>query len=222
MIKVLICDDQEVVRKGLHIILTHADNITVCGLADTGAEAIRQVDSAKPDVILMDLKMPTMNGIEATRALSKSHPQIKIIVLTTYDGDDWVFNAVRAGASGYLLKDTDSDEIITAIYDVMDGKVRLDPQIAGKILTEFNRIDAGKSPTPKTTPVGNYEHLTARELSILRLMAQGMTNQQIADSLYLAEGTVKNNVSNIMGKLHANDRTMAVVTALKEGIVELE
>ncbi len=218
-IRVLICDDQEVVRKGLNIILSHSASIEVIGLAADGEEAIRQVQANPPDVILMDLKMPKLNGIHATRRICTAFPNIRIIILTTYDGDEWVFDALRAGAAGYLLKDSSGDEIVTAIEDVVNGRSHLDPQIAGKIIAEFGRLDK-ISPKPQADdPL--LESLTARELSILQLMVQGQSNQEIADSLFLAPGTIKNNVSNIMGKLHANDRTQAVLTALRRGIVDL-
>ena len=218
-IRVLICDDQEVVRKGLNIILSHSEGIAVIDLAENGEEAVEKAKATQPDVILMDLKMPKLNGIHATRRITTAFPEIKIIILTTFDGDDWVFDAIRAGASGYLLKDSSGEEIVRAIKDVVNGRTHLDPQIAGKILTEFNRLDKTPVKTKADDPV--LEALTERELSILQLMAQGQNNQEIADALFLAPGTVKNNVSNILGKLHANDRTQAVLTALRRGIVDL-
>lgn len=218
-IRVLICDDQEIVRKGLNIILSHADGLTVAGLAADGQDALRQVKTNPPDVILMDLKMPVLNGIHATRRITLAFPQVKIIILTTYDGDEWLFDAIRAGASGYLLKDASSEEIITAVKEVVDGRVYLDPQIAGKVLAEFNRLE--QKPVQKQPDDPALENLTEREFSILNLMAQGQTNQEIAESLFLAPGTVKNNVSAILSKLHANDRTQAVLTALRRGIVDL-
>ena len=218
-IRVLICDDQEVVRKGLNIILTHSEGIEVVGLAEDGEDAIEKTKSATPDVILMDLKMPKLNGIHATRRITTAFPGIKVIILTTFDGDEWVFDAIRAGASGYLLKDSSGDEIVTAILDVRNGRSHLDPQIAGKIITEFNRLDQKPVQANPDDPL--LESLTERELSILQLMAQGQTNQEIADNLFLATGTVKNNISTILGKLHANDRTQAVLTALRRGIVDL-
>jgi DNA-binding NarL/FixJ family response regulator len=220
MIRVLICDDQDVVRKGLHIILSHSEGIEVVGTAVDGQDGVQQAADLKPNVVLMDLKMPNLNGIHATRRIVTALPDTKVVVLTTYDGDDWVFDAIRAGASGYLLKDTEGEEIVTAVRDAHAGKVHLDPQIAGKVLGEFNRLD--KAPPPARADDPLLEQLTERELSILQLMAQGKTNQEIADALFLAAGTVKNNVSNILGKLHANDRTQAVLAALRRGIVDLE
>ena len=219
MIRVLICDDQDIVRKGLHIILKHSEGVEVVGTAVNGEDAVHQARSLKPDVVLMDLKMPTLNGIHATRRIVTALPETKVIVLTTYDGDDWVFDAIRAGASGYLLKDSEGEEIVTAIRETAVGKSHLDPHIASKILQEFNRLD--RTPSPKATdPV--REELSEREISILQLMVQGKNNQEIADHLFLAAGTVKNNVSVILGKLQANDRTQAVLAALRRGIVDLE
>lgn len=219
MTRVLICDDQEVVRKGLEIILRHSEGIEVVALAENGAEAVHLASLHEPDVVLMDLKMPVMNGIQATRQITTTRPQTKIIVLTTYDDDDWVFDALQAGASGYLLKDTDGEEIAAAIRGAVQGEVRLDPKVAGKIVQAFNRLPGRGRETTPSTPT--FEQLTDRELSILRLMAQGQTNQEIADTLFLASGTVKNNVSNIIAKLHTNDRTQAVIVALRHGLVDL-
>jgi DNA-binding NarL/FixJ family response regulator len=220
MIRVLICDDQDVVRKGLQIILTHSEGIEVVGTAVDGEDAVTQTASLKPDVVLMDLKMPKLNGIHATRRIVTALPNTKVVVLTTYDGDDWVFDAIRAGASGYLLKDSDGEEIATAVREAASGKSHLDPHIAGKILQEFNRLDRSPPTARPDDPL--LEELTERELSILQLMTQGKSNQEIADALFLAAGTVKNNVSTILSKLQANDRTQAVLTALRRGIVDLE
>ena len=219
MIRILICDDQEVVRKGLNIILSHSDGIEVIGLAENGEIGCQMALELKPDVVLMDLKMPVLNGIHATRRITTALPDTRVVVLTTYDGDDWLFDAIRAGATGYLLKDAAGEEIATAVYAAAAGKTHLDPAIAGKILHEFNRLQ--QTPLPQKTNQSLQQSLTERELSILQLMAEGKSNQEIADDLYLAVGTIKNNVSNILGKLHANDRTQAVVTALREGIVTL-
>lgn len=220
IISLLICDDQEVVRKGLNTIFRYAEGIEVVGLAVDGEDAVAQAAAAKPDVILMDLQMPKLNGIHATRRICTALPHTKIIVLTTFDTDEWVFDAVRAGASGYLLKDATGDEIVTAVRETHAGNNHLDPKIAGKILAEFNRLGQQTIKPRPDDPV--LEQLSERELSILRLMAQGKTNQEIAEALFLAVGTVKNNISQILGKLHANDRTQAVLTALRRGIVDLE
>lgn len=217
-IRVLICDDQEIVRKGLNIVLRHSTGLEVVGLAADGEEAVALALQLRPDVVLMDLKMPRLNGIQATRRISLALPETKVLALTTYDADEWVFDAIRAGAAGYLLKDVDGVELVTAVHDTFAGKTHLDPQVAGKILREFNRRE--QIPLPAASPI--LTDLTERELSILHLMAQGKTNAEIADTLFLAMGTVKNNVSSIISKLQANDRTQAVVLALRYGLAHLE
>ncbi len=240
MIRVLIVDDQDIVRQGMDTILSHEPGIEVAGTAANGQEAITQVAALQPDVVLMDLKMPVMNGIQATRNLSEQHPHSKVLVLTTYDGDEWVFDAIKAGASGYLLKDAASEEIVAAIREASAGEVHLDPAIAGKVLAEFNRLTAGNSARaganqrrpPATRPPQStaghddagplLEPLTERELAILQEMVQGKSNKEIAETLFLAEGTVKNYVSAIIEKLQANDRTQAAILALKRGLAHLD
>lgn len=224
MIKVLICDDQEVVRKGLNIILTHADGVEVVGMAENGAEACDLTAKLAPDVVLMDLKMPILNGIEATKKITEKDPDQAVLVLTTYDADDWVFDAIRAGARGYLLKDSNGDEILHALNETVEGRSYLDARIAGKVLNEFRRLQT--EPPDKKSKKSNeatleFESLTEREMSILEQMATGKSNGEIAAELFLAEGTVKNNVSNIIQKLHANSRTQAIINAFKGGMVDL-
>ncbi len=237
MIRVLIVDDQDIVRQGMNTILSHEPGIEVAGVAANGQEAIAQVEALQPDVVLMDLKMPVMNGIQATRTLGKRYPRTRVLVLTTYDADEWVFDAIRAGASGYLLKDAASEEIVAAIRGVVAGEVHLDPAIAGKVLAEFNRLTtsspvrsgprlvndpAAHSGSPAEANELLLEPLTERELAILQEMVQGKTNKEIAETLFLAEGTVKNYVSAIIDKLQANDRTQAAILALKRGLARLE
>lgn len=237
MIRLLIVDDQDIVRQGLATILRHEPGIEVAGVAANGQEALAQAGALHPDVVLMDLKMPVMNGIQATRSLSERFPQCKVLVLSTYDGDEWVFDAIKAGASGYLLKDAASEEIVAAIRGVSAGEVHLDPAIAGKVLAEFNRLTTNSTARsgprlanhPAAHPAGQaeanellLEPLTERELAILQEMVQGKTNKEIAETLFLAEGTVKNYVSAIIDKLQANDRTQAAIVALKRGLARLE
>ncbi|MEA3336517.1 MAG: response regulator transcription factor [Chloroflexota bacterium] len=223
-IRVLITDDQDIVRQGLSVILRHADGIKVAGQAADGQETLDMVPALEPDVVLMDLKMPRLNGIHATREITRSYPGVRVVVLTTYDGDEWVFDAIRAGASGYLLKDSDGDEIVAAIRGVVEGEVRIDPAVAGKVLEEFSRL-SDQSPAARATARREdplLEELTEREQAILQLLAQGKSNREIAEELYLAEGTVKNYVSTIISKLQANDRTQAAILALKRGLATLE
>jgi DNA-binding NarL/FixJ family response regulator len=224
MTRVLIVDDQDIVRQGLGVILSHQPNIEVVGYAEDGAAALEQVATTRPEVVLMDLKMPRLNGIAATARIAQEYPDVKVVVLTTYDADEWVFDAIRAGAVGYLLKDSDSQEIVAAVRGAEVGEARLDPAIAGRVLREFNRL---KNAAVGQSPAGAgqqpmLEELTERELSILQQMAQGKSNREIADTLFLAEGTVKNYVSIIISKLQANDRTHATILALKRGLATLE
>lgn len=221
MIRLLIVDDQEIVRQGLQIILGHQPDIQVVGAAVDGEDALTLVARLKPDVVLMDLKMPRLNGIHATRRITQAHPEVKVIALTTYDDDEWVFNAIRAGASGYLLKDSDQADLLAAVRGVLEGEARLDPKVAGKVLAEFNRPRNG-APARRAVEEPLLEELSEREMDVLRLLAQGRSNQGIADELCLSVGTVKNYVSAVIGKLQANDRTQAAVYALRRGLVSLD
>jgi NarL family two-component system response regulator LiaR len=226
MIRLLLVDDQDIVRQGLQIILSHQPDIEVVGAAADGEDALTLVARLKPDVVLMDLKMPRLNGIHATRRITQAHPEIKVIALTTYDDDEWVFDAIRAGAAGYLLKDSDRADILAAVRGVQAGEVRVDPKVAGKVLAEFNRLQGGALSRQQVAPSPGLEEplleeLSEREMDVLRLLAQGRTNQEIADELCLSVGTVKNYVSSVIGKLQANDRTQAAIYALKRGLVTL-
>jgi DNA-binding NarL/FixJ family response regulator len=188
-------------------------DIEVVGTAEDGAAAVELVAKEKPDLVLMDLKMPVLNGVEATRRIKTSHPDIKVLVLTTYDNDEWVFDAISAGASGYLLKDTPRDELIKAIRGTMAGMTYLDPSVAGKVL---ERVSSHQ--TQPTTLVTSK--LTNREIEILRLIAKGLSNTDVADRLFLSEGTVRNHVSAILTKLGVSDRTQAAVIAIQHGLAD--
>lgn len=209
--KILLCDDQAVIRDGLEMLLTLEKDFQVVGSASDGAEAVELAAQKQPDLILMDLKMPGTNGIEATREIHARHPHIKILVLTTYDDDEWVFDAIRAGASGYLLKDTPRQKIIEAIRGTMDGKAFVDPAVAGKLMGQI----AGSQKQPASVLA---DKLTDREMDVLRLLAKGFTNSDIAARLYLSEGTVRNHVSAILEKLGVSDRTQAAVIAIQHGL----
>jgi DNA-binding NarL/FixJ family response regulator len=226
MIRVLVVDDQDIVRQGLGVILAHQPGIAVAGYAADGIEALEQVVRCRPDVALMDLKMPRLNGIHATRQIVDRYPDVKVVVLTTYDTDEWLFDAIRAGACGYLLKDSDSQAIVAAVRGAVVGETSLDPAVAGRVLQEFNRLAALRAPPVDPGPTPPFppemEPLTERERAILQRLAQGESNLQIAEELFLAEGTVKNYVSSIISKLQANDRTHAAVLALKRGLATLE
>jgi DNA-binding NarL/FixJ family response regulator len=212
MIRVLICDDQDVVREGMQAILSTIPEIHVVGVACNGAQAIEAVEKWNPDVVLMDLNMPGVNGIQATRSIHEKHPHIRILALTTYDADEWVFDAIRAGAAGYLLKDTPRAMLIKAITGTADGQTYVDPAVAGKL---FNHI-AGTTASLNTSLANE---LSAREHEVLRLLSDGLSNADIAKELFLSEGTVRNYVSSLFIKLGVNDRTQAAVVALKNGLV---
>ena len=209
--KILLCDDQAVIRDGLEMLLNLEKDFQVIGAAQDGAEAVELAAQKQPDLILMDLKMPIMNGSEATRQIRAKFPHIKILVLTTYDDDEWVFDAIRAGASGYLLKDTSRQKIVEAIRGTMDGKSFVDPAIAGKLLNQV----ASRQTQPASILT---DKLTERELDVLRLIAKGINNSEIAIQLHLSEGTVRNHVSAILEKLGVSDRTQAAVIAIQHGL----
>jgi DNA-binding NarL/FixJ family response regulator len=213
--RVLICDDQMIVCEGLERILSAAPEIEVAGTAHNGQEVLDLIPTAQPHLVLMDLKMPLMNGIIATRKVRERYPEIYVLVLTTYDDDEWIFDAVRAGASGYLLKDTPPSELIKAIQGTVTGQSFVDPNVAGKILSGYT-----KNSHPQSQPT-NY-NLSERERDILGLLAQGLSNADIAQQLFLTEGTVRNYTSEIFKKLGVNDRTQAAVVALKYGLVNIE
>jgi DNA-binding NarL/FixJ family response regulator len=209
--KVIICDDQAIVRDGLELMLQLEKDIEVVGLAQDGAQAFELVETHHPDLVLMDLKMPGVNGVEATRRIRAKYPAVKVLVLTTFDDDVWVFDAIRAGAAGYLLKDTPRGRVIEAIYGTLSGKAFVDPAVAGKLL----EASVSSQPNP---PSQIIDKLSEREVDVLRLMARGLNNADIAAQLYLSEGTVRNRVSAIFVKLDVIDRTQAVIIALRHGL----
>lgn len=214
MIRVIICDDQEIVCQGLSTILNNDPHIQVVGSANNGIEVLELVQKYQPDLVLMDLKMPDMNGIQATQKIRNTYPQVKVLVLTTYDDDEWLFDAIRAGAAGYLLKDTPSINLIKAIKGTVEGETYLDPEVAGKVLSTVARQNHA--------PIPSFQiQLSERETDILQLMARGLTNADIARELYLSEGTVRNYTSVIFTKLGVNDRTQAVIAALRYGLVNI-
>lgn len=212
-IRVLIVDDHAIVRKGIRALLAVKHDIQVVGEAANGVEAVTQAEALQPDVVLMDLMMPKMDGIQAIEEIAIKLPGTRILVLTTYAGDEQVFPAIKAGALGYLLKDSGPQELVQAIRQVYRGEPSLDPTVARKVLSEL----AG-TPKKPLTP----DPLTARELNILRLIAQGQSNKEIAATLVIAEETVHSHVSNILAKLHLASRTQAALYALKEGIASLK
>ena len=215
MIRVLICDDQWIVCEGLEAILESDPEIEVVGTAHDGSEAIEAISETQPDVVLMDLKMPGMNGIQATLEITRQHPHVKVLVLTTYGADEWVFDAIRSGAAGYLLKGTPRVSLIAAIKGTAAGQTHIDPAVAGKL---FDRI-AQAQPSPASMVLADA--LSDRELEVLSLLARGFSNAEIASQLSLSQGTVRNYVSAVLAKLDVADRTQAAVLALRYGLVDL-
>ena len=209
--KVIICDDQATIRDGLKMLLTLEKDIEVVGAAEDGWEAVELTAKQRPDLVLMDLKMAGMNGIEATRQIRVKHPSVKVLVLTTYDDDKWVLDAIRAGASGYLLKDTPREELIRAVKETVQGKTFIDPTVAGKLMS---RVADGQ--TPSSTLL--TDKLTERETDVLRLLARGLSNAEIAERLFLSQGTVRNYISAVFAKLDVSDRTQAAVLAIRHGL----
>jgi DNA-binding NarL/FixJ family response regulator len=223
-IRVLLVDDQQIVRQGLATILKYAEGIEVVGQAEDGKEAVSLTRDLAPDVVLMDIKMPRLGGIPATRQICSELSNTNVIILTTYDADDLVFEGIKAGAKGYLLKDASGETLIEAIRGVVRGESQLDPNVARKVLGEFQRL-ATQPPTRSMPQAATddliFEPLTPREEEVLKLLVEGLSNKEIGARLHLTEGTVKNYMSAIIAKLQANDRTHAVVTALRHGLVEL-
>lgn len=209
--RVIICDDQAIIRDGLELLLKLERDIEVVGVAQDGSEAVDLSAEKSPDLILMDLKMPGMNGVEATRRIRARDSKVKVLVLTTYDDDEWVFDAIRAGASGYLLKDTPREKVIEAIRGTVAGRSYVDPVIAGKVLNQVAREKA--KPSKAITDM-----LSEREVEVLRLLARGLNNNDIASQLHLSEGTVRNHVSAIFTKLDVTDRTQAAIMAIQHGM----
>mgnify|MGYP001455890720 CR=1 FL=1 len=214
-VRLLVVDDQRLMREGLRTLLEMEPGVTVAGEASNGQEALEAYAQLLPDVALMDVRMPVMDGVEATRRLRERWPAARVIILTTFDDDEYVFEGLRAGAAGYLLKDVSIQELVEAIHTVMAGGVLIEPSVARKVVAEFARLAA-----PVARPAPNLdEPLSERELDILRLLAQGMTNREIAQRLYLAEGTVKNYVTHILGKIGARDRTQAALRGRELGLL---
>ncbi len=217
-IRVLIADDHKVVREGLAAILNAKQSIEVVGEAQNGQEAVEKARSLVPDVILMDVRMPRMGGVEATRQIKRESPHIGVIALTMYDEEHYIFDLVRAGATGYLLKDTDSAQIVVAIHAIYRGESLINPSVASKILAEFSLLVQKKG--EKRARLEN--DLSEREITVLRLVKDGKANKEIAKSLDLSVKTVKNHVRNIFHKLQVYDRTQAAILAIRKGLIELE
>jgi DNA-binding NarL/FixJ family response regulator len=216
-IKVLVVDDHALFRRGITAVLANHENLEVVGEASDGLEAIKKAEAIVPDIILMDLNMPHCSGLEATQALQTKMPQVNILVLTVSDNEADLFAAVKFGAKGYILKNTEPEELIQAILHITQGGVIVSPIMATKLLTEFKGLEAeGKREAIQKTE----SNLSPREGEVLQLVAQGATNKQIADSLFISENTVKTHLRNIMEKLHLANRSQAAAYAVEKGLVK--
>ncbi len=215
-IRILIVDDQRILREGLRTLLELESDLAVAAEAEDGQTALDQYAALRPDVVLMDIRMPRLNGVEATRRLCERWPAARVIILTTFDDDAYVFDGLRAGALGYLLKDVSGQELADAIRKVAGGGALIEPSVARKVLAEFTRLAEPARPTLDQLP----EPLSEREQEILRLLASGANNRQIASQLFLAEGTVKNYISAILDKLGVGDRTQAALRARELGLLK--
>lgn len=221
MIRVLICDDQWMVCEGLEAILSADPEIEVVALAEDGQQALERAAATNPDLAIIDLNMPVMNGVQATQKLKAQQPGIKVLVLTTYGEDEWVMDAIRSGADGYLLKGTPRQALIAAVKGTARGETHVDPAVAGKLFKQVAAGAKGASDAGAHRLSAIFRSLSERELEVLKLLARGLTNADIARQIYLSEGTVRNYVSAILSKLDVADRTQAAVLAIRYGVVDL-
>ncbi|RFZ78724.1 DNA-binding response regulator [Lacrimispora amygdalina] len=216
MIKVLIADDQELIRQSLQIVLNSRKDMTVTDVAADGQEVMRCIRKNKPDVILMDVRMPKMDGVQCTKLIKESHPQIKIIILTTFDDDEYVYNALKYGASGYLLKGVSMEELANAITTVYNGWAMINPDITAKVLRLFSQM--AKADYSITVKEKNMDELTKTEWKIIAQVEKGASNREIAAALNLSEGTVRNYLSTILNKLNLRDRTQLAIWAVQNNV----
>jgi DNA-binding NarL/FixJ family response regulator len=214
-IRVLLVDDQALFREGLRTLLSVQPDIAIVGEAGNGEEALRLAGTLRPDVVLMDLRMPVLDGVAATRQLHATRLECRVIILTTFDDDDYVFDGLRAGAVGYLLKDVSSEKLVEAIRAAARGESFLQPSVAAKVVAEFTRLS---DLSPRRADI-LIEPLSERELQVLRLLANGLSNREIAESVVIAEGTVKNHITSILNKLGVRDRTQAALKARELGLL---
>ena len=218
MIQILIVEDQELIRQSLEIILSSQPGLSVIGLAGNGNEAVEMAGALSPDVILLDIRMPGMDGVSACRIIKEKYPGIKIIVLTTFDDDEYVFDAIKYGANGYLLKGTSVDELANAIRTVYNNGTLINPAIASKLVGFFSKIAKGDIPIPRQEP--SLTELNQRENDIVKQVCKGYSNKEIAHTLFLSEGTVRNSISTILAKLNLRDRTQLVLYCLRRDMGE--
>ncbi|GLB60209.1 response regulator [Cytobacillus sp. NCCP-133] len=223
--KIIIIDDHQLFREGVKRILDFEKSFNVVAEGDDGTEAITLVEEYDPDVVIMDINMPNVNGVEATRQLIEKHPDSKVIILSIHDDENYVTHALKTGASGYLLKEMDADALVEAVKVVAEGGSYLHPKVTHNLVNEYRRlatVGAGSSSSYLQPEIRRPLHLlTRRECEVLQLLADGKSNRGIGEALYISEKTVKNHVSNILQKMNVNDRTQAVVVAIKNGWVEV-
>ncbi len=218
-VRILLVDDQQLLRAGLRTLLELQPGMQIIGEGVNGQEALDLYESQRPDIVLMDVRMPGLDGVEATRRLRARWPDARVIILTTFDDDEYVFEGLRAGALGYLLKDVSIEDLAAAIHKVMAGGVLIEPSVAAKVVAELARLSSA-SPPPRAAGAGGLpEPLSAREHEILTLVAEGLTNREIAGRLFLADGTVRNYVTAILDKIGARDRTQAALRARELGVL---
>lgn len=215
MIKVLIADDQELIRQSLQIVLSIKEGISVIGTAENGKKVMDFLKKEKPDVILMDIRMPEMDGVQCTKAIKERYPEVKIIILTTFDDDEFVFSALKYGASRYLLKGISMDELDKAIHTVYKGGAMINPEIATKVVEQFSEM--AQSNYDIMIEAQNVEDITEAEWDIIKLVGWGLSNREIADKVMLSEGTVRNYISTILSKLNLRDRTQLAIWEVQSG-----
>lgn len=218
MIKVMLVDDQDILLEGLKLILGREEDIEITGTANNGKKALEICRWNCPDVILMDIKMPDMNGVEATAIIKKDFPKVKIIVLTTFNDDEYIYDALKNGASGYMLKDTSPAEIAKAIRTVYNGGALIQSEVAVKVIDKFSELARGKIENTENRKDSRVELLTDREIDICRLVAEGKNNKEIACELFLSQGTVKNHITRVLIKLDLRDRTQLAVFTIKNDL----
>lgn len=221
VVRVLVVDDQQLMREGIASLLRIQNGIEIIGTAANGQEALEQAVSLQPDVILMDVRMPVMDGVVATEQVRRQLPDCKILMLTTFDDEEYVIEALRVGASGYLLKDIPAHDLAQAVQAVHRGIYQLDPAVMSRVMASLTGLKRAESPVPVPLAPGSLKHagLTDREIEVLRLIAQGATNREIAETLVISEGTVKNHISNILSRLGLRDRTQAAIYAREHALL---
>lgn len=217
MIKVLIADDQQLIRQSLQIVLEHTDNIEVTDCVGNGYLAIQSIKEKKPDIILMDIRMPNLDGVQCTKKIKEKYPEIKIIILTTFDDDEYVFNALKYGASGYLLKGISMDYLINAIQTVYEGQAMINPDIATKVVKIFSQLANINSKLDSPIDINKQyiKLLTSSDWKVIKAVEKGYSNKEISEILFLSEGTVRNYISTILNKLELRDRTQLAIWAIE-------